>query len=346
MRVGNNSRKFASILVIMALFAPYVLIGFTPTHVQAQSTSGTIVFDMSHGQYSDFIFTGQDAELQFWLEAKGYEVIWAFGGINDTILASAEGLIIGSIYGDEYTFSDAEVQAISDWFNPGNKFLWIGADSDFSGAYINANMSKILTAVGSHVYPEQCSVEDPVSNCEAPYRPVATGYSDAEFVENITADVNATLFHGPTCLYGATGGAEGAGPVDLRTTSIPNVYIVSQYSENAKIVNPDDVPPVAHTVDTTGDFVAMTVEVMAGSHQAGIIAVSGASPYGDYQPMFNSEYYNVTLNGFKLVRQAIDWGMQLAPTYEPVPPLNLIPIIGIIGAVVVIVIMIGFIMKK
>ncbi|TXT57573.1 MAG: hypothetical protein BAJATHORv1_10275 [Candidatus Thorarchaeota archaeon] len=345
MRAGSNTRKFASIILIVALFAPYLFGGFAPIHANAQEEQ-TIVFDMSHGQYSDSIWEAEDFDLRLYL-GPDYKLVWAWGGLNDSVLADADGLVIGSIYGDENGFTTAEIEAVSTWFNAGNKFLWVGADSDFSGAYINNNMSAILEACGSHVYPEPTAVEDPEYNAGSAYRVVATEYSTDPFVADIVEGVNATLMHGPTCLYGATGGAADAGPVDLRTTDIANVYPVMRYSENAVIADGDTVDPLAHPTDAEGDFVAMTVETYAGTNQTGIIVVSGASPYGDYKPMTATSYYDVPLTGHYLVRQTFDWGMEMAPTLVAPDPLGgLLPIIAVVGIAIVVVVVMYFIMKK
>ena len=56
----------------------------------------------------------------------------------------------------------------------------------------------------------------------------------------------------------------------------------------------------------------MTVEVMSGDDDSGVLVVAGASPYGDYQPMSTDEYYGVPLEGMALVSQTIDWGMKRA----------------------------------
>ncbi|MGV9103544.1 MAG: hypothetical protein ACOC3C_05475, partial [Candidatus Thorarchaeota archaeon] len=52
----------------------------------------------------------------------------------------------------------------------------------------------------------------------------------------------------------------------------------------------------------------------------GIIVVSGASPYGDYYPMYAEEYYDVPLDGYNLAKQAIDWGISSALSGIPTEP--------------------------
>jgi hypothetical protein len=334
----SNTYKIATVILIAALFAPFL---FAPAKAQE---GGTILFDIYHGQYSSYVFDYEDAWLEGNLTALGYTVEWN----NDTITAAAltdvDAFIIGSQYGDQNAFSAAEISAIGNWFNTGNKFLWVGYDSDYGGAsYINDNMTAILAACGSHVYGEPTSVEDPYSNCESAYRVVANGTGDDAYVSDIVTGVDAILMHGPTCLYGSTSG-DGANAVNLETDSIANVYPVLYYGASAVIVDADLISPLAHDDGDEGAFVAMTVEVYAGTPGTGLIMVSGASPYGDYKPMRAEGYYGVDLDGKALVEQAIDWAMETAPTLTAGLDIMLIAAIG--GAVVVVIIIIVVIIKK
>jgi hypothetical protein len=207
-------------------------------------------------------------------------------------------------------------------------------------------MSLILDAVGSHVYPEAISISDAYSNCNASYRVVANGTSDDAFVADIVAGVDQVLMHGPTSLYGSTSGAEGTDVVALENTTIENVYPILYYGASATIGDSDLVPPLANNDGDSGEFVAMTVEINAGDAENGVIVVSGASPYGDYQPMFTNEYYEVPLQGELLVEQTIVWGMDYAvDPYDPTPPptpfvIDPIMLMAIAGVVVIVIIIV------
>lgn len=343
-RAGNNTRRIGSILIIAALLAPSLaLLGIAP--VPARAATQVIVFDMGHGQYKAAVFTAQDAWLAGNLTALGYQVIWAWGGINASILSNATGLVLGSLYGPSYNFSTAMVNDITTWFNSGKKFLWVAGDSDNAGNGPIANASVVLDAVGSHVYVEPCSVEDPISSAGSAYRVVANKTSTNAYVADLVGNTTKVLMHGPTTLYGSTTGHKDGGIVSLENTTIANVYPVLYYGGSAVIVDPDLIPPVAHTAGQTGSFTAMTVEVNAGSGQNGVIAVSGASPYADYMPMTCQLYYNVTMNGQLLVRQTIDWGMKLA-TYTTVTPVDYTLYIGIGAVAVVVVLALAFFLRK
>ncbi len=338
----NLLTKRAFALGVMAALMAAFLVG--PTPVTAAGT-GTIVFDYSHGQYSSFLAGNVDLDLKNDLIDLGYTVVWAMGGINASILEDAVGYVAGSQYGETTGYTADEYTAIANWFNAGNKFMWVGYDSDYDGNSVITNMTAMLEGVGSHVYGEPLSVEDPESNCASGYRAVANETSDDEFVADIVADVDAVLMHGPTLLYGMESGfLWGAGtPVALETVTIPNVYPLLYYSEAATLVNPDLIDGFAHSDGDVGSVVAATIEISAGAAGTGVIVVSGASPYGDYQPMFTDEYKNVTLTGYNFVNQAIDFGINHALTSTN---FTLIIAIGAIGAVVVVVVIVAMMKKK
>jgi hypothetical protein len=217
-------------------------------------------------------------------------------------------------------------------------------------------MTAILDALGSHVYPEPTSVEDTKSNCGGnSYRVVCNKTSTDPFVAGLIANVDKVLTHGPTCLYGSTTGHANTSVVALENTTITNVHNVLFTGASGHIVDADPLPPVAHHQDQYGSFAMMTVEMSAGSAKTGIIAVSGASPYGDYQPMYDGIYKAKILNGYNLVKQTIDWAMILAPTLTTptttttsVAPADYTPLYIGIGAVAVVAILalVYFMRKK
>jgi hypothetical protein len=317
-------------------------------HATAAQGEGKIVFDYSHGQEStngDVI--AFDEGLRTALFLKGYETVWARGGINTTVLTDAVAFIAGSIYGAGNGYLAAEVTAIADWYNAGRKFMWIGYDSDYTsapdaGQWNNNNMTLILDAVGSHIYGEPTAVEDPVSNAGAAYRPVANTTSTDPFVADIVNGVTAVLMHGPTCLYWADGNSTLT-PTAMENATFTNVYPLLYYGANATISDGDLIEPLAHTNGQQGSFVAAALEINAGMAHTGNLIVSGASPYGDYRPMY-ADYYNVPLDGYNLVLNGIDFGIS---TIAPLPLIdtNTLILIGV-GAVVVIIIIVVIVKKR
>jgi ABC-type transport system substrate-binding protein len=279
---------------------------------------GKIIFDYSHGQYSASI-AYLDRYLMNNLTVLGYEVVCAFGGINSSILSDASGLVISSIYGTDNGFSALEIDDIANWFNDAPRFLWIGYDSDYGGHYINDNMTAILSRVNSHVYGEPTGIEDAFENAGAGYRVLANTTSNDPFVSRIVSGVDHVLMHDPTCLYGSTSANSTNGIVSLEDTSIENVYPLLYYGQGATIVDGDLIPPLAHIDGQIGGFAAAAMEINAGLDGNGIIITSGASPYGDYRPMYGFFYYDRVLTGNLFVRNAIDFGMtRVLDTSAPV----------------------------
>ncbi|TFG26285.1 hypothetical protein EU528_14685 [Candidatus Thorarchaeota archaeon] len=292
-----------------------------PISIQAeQQETKTILIDYSHGQdnsnYGKDLF---DPLLFANLSAMGYEVIIATGGLNSTILAGTDGFLLGSIRGVQDGFSPNEITAVADWFAEGYKFLWVAYDSDYpdpGGPFIHGNATLILEAVRSHVYGEHTHIWDNELHCGAYYRPIANVTSDNPYIVYIVKDVDAVLMHGATCLYGSASEVPSSltNPVPLENTTIEYVTPFLYYSPTAYIHDSDDLLPIAHNDGDRGSFVACTFERNAGTNQSGVIVVSGSSPYGSYCPMSADHYYNWTLNGYKMILQAIDFGMNFPPT--------------------------------
>ncbi|MGY5877224.1 MAG: hypothetical protein RTU30_15840 [Candidatus Thorarchaeota archaeon] len=326
-------KQIFTLMILTAFFASFVVAPVAP--VRAAGT-GTIVIDYSHGQYSSYV-EDLDALFEGNLTDLGYTVVWALGGINSSVLSDADGLILGSIYGDD-GYTAAEFTAIDNWYKLGGKFLWVAYDSDYGGAQPSLdNNTYILESIGSHVYAEPSQVNDPISNCGGQaYRCVATGTS-----ADITG-VNAVLMHGPNLLYGATNAAEDDVAVALETDPIEGVTVLLSYNVSSVISDTDLIAPFAHDDGDSGAFPAVTWENVT----QGVVIVSGASPYGDYMPMTADEYYGVPLQGMSFVTQVIDKGMNIAPTLVVGTDMTMILLIGGIGVVVIVIIVAIVFMRK
>ncbi|MFW9978658.1 MAG: hypothetical protein ACFFEJ_11310 [Candidatus Thorarchaeota archaeon] len=340
MRTNLFAKRVFTVGILTALFAAF-LIGPAPV---AAAGTGTIVFDYGHGQYNSNLWNTTDLWLDNNLTAMGYTVIFDDDGITAADLEGAVGFVAGSIYGSSNGYTAAEISAIADWFNAGKKFMWIGYDSDYGGYnYIQTNMSEILKGVGSHVYGEPLSVEDPISSAASGYRVIANTTGTDPFIAPIVQGVEKILCHGPTLLYGSTTGVPFVTAVALETTSIPNVYPLLYTGEAAVLVNADLIDGYAHDEGDEGSFVMATLEVGAGTAGSGVLIVSGASPYGDYRPMSEAEYYDIVMTGaMSFVSNAIDFGMNQAQAMD----MTLILAIGAIGAVIVVVIIVAVMKKK
>lgn len=302
------------VLCILVLTLGTVTLCITPT---IATTNPKVVIDLSHNQGpADGNWTGNKLEalmanFEGNLTLKGYDVIWATE-ITESVLADVQFLFLGSVYGNESQITDSELAAIVNWFGQGQKTIWIAGDSDYGDSLFGiTNANKVLRAIGSKVRVEGTSIEDPVTNCGAAYRPRAnvTNSAEEEVVTIVTGinETNGVLFHGPAPLYGFINGA----PVSLETSVIPNVYWVMKTGASSILVDNDLVLPEVHEISEEGSYVVMAVEKFAGPAGDCKIIVSGENPYGGYQPLYTSEYYDVKLDGAALVMNAFDWGTEI-----------------------------------
>ncbi len=293
-----------------------------------------IIFDYSHGQNFDTGYRNVDHLLEGNLTEMGYEVIWAKGGLNSSILEDAAGLIVGSMWGNMNGFQSFELEAIEDWFAIGNKMLWVGCKSDYpgpvlgTGQFVNDNATSILERVGSHAFPEPGEIDDYELNCGEFYRPIANTTSTDPFVAGIVSGVKAVLIHGSTVIYGSNSDTPGenVNPVPLETDSIENLYPLLFSSPASNIEDHDTlVSPYAHESWQIGSFVVCTLEIMAGASKCGVIIVSGTSPYGLNRPMYFDTYYERQLDGYIFVKRAIDVGIRMAQTLATPPETTTTP---------------------
>lgn len=302
-----KGKKILPILLVGLLFLSVVSL---PTPVQA--TNHTTIIDMEATQLETFkaVITSSHGEsdtlrdqLVSNLTEMGFEVIIETGGINSTLLEDVDLLIMGSVY-HGINFTDAEVNAVKNWFaESGKKVIWVSGDSDFSGDYIINNTNKMLEAVGSHLRVELCSVEDPDSNAGAGYRVVAniSNQEDPIVASILTKNITQLLFHGPSILYGLD---ENNTPVALENTTLPNVHWIMKTGAAGVIVDHNPLTkPLAHEDNQNGSFVIAAMELL----EKGAVFTAGAALYGDYQPIINDEYKGVPLNGTKFMRNFIAW---------------------------------------
>ncbi|MHA2356705.1 MAG: hypothetical protein ACXADC_16125, partial [Candidatus Thorarchaeota archaeon] len=229
----NRDNKRATVAALAAILMASVLVCSIPAIVSASQppvgSMGKIYIDYSHGQYKS-----SAEHVDKWLEgnltAMGFEVDYIWGGLNDSILADADGLILSKVWDIGNEFLASEITDLGEWFNAGNKFLWVGCESDFvesaGGQWVNDNMTWALEEVGSHVYPEPTAVQDPDSFAGAAYRPVANITTDNEAIAAIVEGVDKVLVHSPTTLYGSNSDTPGenVSAVALETVTIPDVY--------------------------------------------------------------------------------------------------------------------------
>jgi len=280
----------------------------------------TLVFDFSHGQRD---YYGYDYALNNTLVSQGYNVVWAYGGLNSTLLENADALIVGSV---TYTYShdETEITAISDWFNQGGKFLWVAGDSDYNNLYVfNENAYRILESVGSHVYPEQALIkaeQNVVGNQAA--KVIANVTTQNPMFQSIVENVTDVMMAGGTTLYGSDHQYPNheLNPINLESNNITDVHQILYYNPTAYIRDNYPPPPIVHSDLQVGAFVAVTLEDNAGCSGNGVLVVSGSTPYGEYESMCWTNYWDERLlDGQLFVTQLIDFGVETAIQYSTRP---------------------------
>ncbi|MCY3412530.1 MAG: hypothetical protein INQ03_12905 [Candidatus Heimdallarchaeota archaeon] len=179
----------------------------------------------------------------------------------------------------------SELQAIDAWFSKGNRFLWVGGDSDFAGNVQSALINPILGQIGTGLRLDGGSVEDQTYNDGAAYRVIAnTKGPSSELTDYVMKDVELVPFHGPTSVVWN----DGFSYVDLRTMSLPgNVDIVIKSSENAIVLDSDvsQLPEDFYAnQDMTGGYPMLATERIGSS----MVIVSGESLFNDYKFMYGN----------------------------------------------------------
>ncbi len=299
--------------------------------IAAQPPSKVIVFVTGWG-----VGSKQLDNLTDWIQNfPGSHTVRVVDTLTPASLVGADALILGSPYGslgeEAFNSTGAPViyDTIFDWYNSsGNKFIWVSGDSDYDGnEWINGNMSMILETIGSHLRVDLCAVEDPVQNAGDGYRVVANETGTATEIAAIVAGVAAgtpgegVLFHGPAPVYGWN--YTLATYIPLHNNTMHNVFNVIQTSDLGIIVeNNPLITAIAHNDGQIDNIVMAAAEINAGFYGTNKILVSGASPFGDYQPMNTQEYYGVPLDGQRFVRQAILWGLGITPDSASAPTLT------------------------
>jgi hypothetical protein len=187
----------------------------------------------------------------------------------------------------EYT--EAELSALTEWFDEGNKLLWVASDSDYpDGQELrppDANI--VLEAVGSKLRGENGETQDPVVNFDAAYRVKAVSTNCAPEYKFLVAGVTYAQFHGCGVIIGYLNGNYYA----LDETDIDGVYVIMTTSDSGVISDESAPAPEAHSPGQEGNFAMMVLEEMPNSDY--VIATSDA-PFSHYSPMYKPELQNPT----------------------------------------------------
>jgi len=192
----------------------------------------------------------------------------------------------------EYT--EAELDAVVDWFGSGNKLLWVASDSDYpDGQELRPpDANAVLEAVGSKLRGEHGEVQDPLVNFDAAYR--VKGVSDycSEEYRFLVAGVKYAQFHGCGVVVGYVDGNYYA----LEDTDIEGVHVIMTSSPSGVISDESPPPPEVHEPGEQGTFALMVLEEMGNGNY---VLVTSDAPFSHYSPMYKPELqkpsrYNLT----------------------------------------------------
>ncbi len=294
-----------------------------PTQNAQQQDSIVIAFDIGHNGYHTRDFELSEA-VYSQLEAWGYQVV-NITEFNSSSLSNVDILITfaptKSITLPQFT--TAELQALTDWFNQGNKAIWVTGDSDFSdtNGTVAAGINGLLEAIGSNVLVEQASVESDLNADGAVYRvrPGTYNTEDAYVVRNFYRDnvnlADAGFFHGPAPLIGklSNGTLVRLENNDAFFDQYNAHWIIAAtnngtYSSWINRGSLDGLTYQVHDVDEEGSFIMMTAQEKTVSGGKSRIVVSGEAIMTMYKNMFNTtnEAGDPSTNK-DLVKNTMEW---------------------------------------
>jgi hypothetical protein len=266
-----------------------------------------VLIDVSHVN-NDFNYEQFAILLGVW----GFQVVWNEDNWTDTTFNDVDILI--APVRDQSNYSANELGNLTNWFNTGNKGIWVGGDSDYYGPQMAYRPNHILNAIGSSIYVE-CSQVESENNFGAVYRVSGTLYNtDDQNTRYITSglpyqgDEAMALFHGPAAIIGKNSTGDF---VDLEANTLPNVEWVVQ-TTNATIRNshlPEESEgALVHANNQMGNFTLMALEHSAGVFGNNKIVVTGEGIFSTYKKMFNDPgEFEVPHNDLYLVYNTMQW---------------------------------------
>lgn len=274
--------KLIGLLLLSTLF-----MSMTSIALVGAESSGKVVIHLKGALEAD-------DNLKAAMEDYSY-VDWSVvtGDLTASDLSGADMLVM--IQADpavEYT--EAELSALTAWFDEGSKLLWVASDSDYpDGQELRPPQANAaLEAVGSKLRGENGETQDPLVNFDAAYRVKGVSENCAPEYQFLVAGVTYAQFHGCGVIVGYLNDNYYA----LDETDIDGVYVIMT-SSDAGVISDESAPaPEAHSPGQEGNFAMMVLEEMPSNNY--VIATSDA-PFSHYSPMYKPELqkpsrYNLT----------------------------------------------------
>ena len=302
-------------IIILALFLVSMSIPLSPAYSSSnEDTKITVAVDLAHGE-SDKYLSYIMGNITF----VNWKVIDT--PITAEVLADVDVLILGQ---PTSGLSPDELGALQEWLSQGNKVLWVAGDSDYGGGPSSQQAcNDLLEFIGAKLRLELAAVYDDIHNAGAFYRVLTRMMPDNVpelYTDLLTANINKPiLMHGPDAVIWVDENGEPHDPVNETFDGL--IRIVWSYDTAYIGDNNPPLPLVYNPLfygQGTGNHTFVMVAAEYWKDNNNLIVVSGESPYGDYEPMFAWEYYNVTLDGPQFLKNMIRWFVYLI-TIGPVP---------------------------
>ena len=186
--------KLVGILLLSTLF-----MSMTSIALVGAESSGKVVIHLKGALEADDNLKAAMEDYSF--------VDWSvvLGDLTASDLSEADMLVM--IQADpavEYT--EAELSALTAWFDEGSKLLWVASDSDYpDGQELRPPQANAaLEAVGSKLRGEGGETQDPLVNFDAAYRVKGVSENCAPEYQFLVAGVTYAQFHGCGVIIGTS----------------------------------------------------------------------------------------------------------------------------------------------
>jgi len=258
-------------------------------------------------------------ELERTLEVWGYDVR-RLNPLSASNLLSVDALVLGKLRDPSWRYLDDEIGAIVQWFNRGEKFLWVGGDGDkvesyyvaAQGGFRQREANRLLSALGSCLRLEFCSVEDVVGGGALERPDVVCAMASLGGVNGegqagrITSGTSKVLFYGSAAVVGFK--ADKWVPIEEVLSE--NVFWLYRTSEQGSISDHDTSPPVVLSTKGKGRIGLAAAEAMSMTNAVSRIVVTGQSILGKLNS-YSSTYLRTELSGPTFVTNTVAWGLQM-----------------------------------
>jgi hypothetical protein len=254
-----------------------LLMSITFTALASAQTNGKVVVHLKGALEADDNLKAamEDYSYVDWDVVTGDITATDLGGVDMLVMIQADPAV-------DYTSDELDV--VTEWFDEGNKLLWVASDSDYpDGQELRPpDANAVLEAVGSSLRGEHGETQDPVVNFDAAYRVKGVSTYCSEDYKFLVAGVTYAQFHGCGVIIGYLNGNYYA----LEDTDIDGVHVIMTSSDTGVISDESAPAPEAHSPGEEGAFAMMVLEEMGNNNY--VIATSDA-PFSHYSPMYKPE---------------------------------------------------------